>query len=660
MKKKKTLFLWITILLLFASILTPAITNSTAKADENVYDLILRNGTIMDGTGGSSYQADVGVKNGYIHKIGNLTEESGTEEVDVDGQIIAPGFIEVHSHANVNLLPVAKSSLTQGVTTEMLNPDGFGSADITDRLKLEEDGLAINIGAYLGFNAVWEEVVGEDDREPTEAEIEEMQNLVQKGMEDGAWGISSGLTYTPGAYAETEHIIEVVKAAEEWRTNFPSHIRNENNQVVEATAEIIEIGEQAGLVPVITHMKVMGPDNWGKSAETIGLIEDANARGTYAAADVYPYLASQTGITAIVPNWVEDGGRQAMLDRFNDPELRPLISEEIEELILSRGESADDVYFPERRLTLQEIADSQNVSPGEAVMRIIEEDGNVRTIYYFGDEEDFKRILQNPTTAIGSDGGVTDSASIHPRRYGTHPRVLGKYVREEGLIELEEAIFKMTGLPATMIGMTDRGLIKEGMVADITIFNPDTIIDHATFDEPKQYSEGIYQVYVNGELALEEGELTGAQAGKALKRSGNMPSRPAAFSKNADIDVDGKLLEVNPPRKGQKPVIEMSISQEAYGEATGTLFFEDKANGIKIESLQLGEVQTLDDNWASFTGIGAINNSEETKAFSIILEESDPLVSGDRATVTIEIEDEYEFKGFLVPNKIKMQISENN
>lgn len=656
MKKRSIIFSLLSILFLMSSILSATTSTTKVQADENEYDLILRNGTVIDGTGSASYKADVGIKNGYIYSIGDLSEAATTEERDVEGQVVAPGFIEVHSHANEDLLPVAKSSLTQGVTTEMLNPDGFGSADITDKFDLEEDGLAINIGAYLGFNAVWEEVVGENDREPTKAEIEEMQNLVQKGMEDGAWGISSGLTYTPGAFAETEHIIEVVKAAKEWRTNFPSHIRNENDHVVDATAEIIEIGEQAGLVPVITHMKVMGPDNWGKSVETIGLIQDAIQRGTYAAADVYPYLASQTGITAIVPNWAEDGGRQAMLERFNDPELRPQIAAEIEELILSRGESAADVYFPEKRQTLQDIAESQDVSPGEAVMRILEDEGNIRTIYYFGDEEDFKRILQNPTTAIGSDGGVTDSESIHPRRYGTQPRVLGKYTREEGLLELEEAVFKMTGLPATMIGITDRGLLKEGMVADITVFDPATIIDRATFDTPKQYSKGIQLVYVNGKLALENGELTGAQSGEALKRSGNMPSRPESFSKNTSVDLKGKLLDVTPPRNGQKPEVSISINQEAYGDATGTVSFEDKAAGIKLENVEIGQVQTLDESWASFTGIGAVDDSQETKAFSIIIEKNDPMLSDARATITIKIEDEYEYKGLLAPNKVDISV----
>ncbi|WP_243355796.1 N-acyl-D-amino-acid deacylase family protein [Bacillus litorisediminis] len=659
MRKNKALTLWTMALLVIGSILPFVMKGSTANADETVYDVILKNGTIIDGTGAPSYQADVGIKNGYIYKIGDLSKEHGAEEVDVTGLVVSPGFIDIHSHADEDFLPSAKSSLTQGVTTEILNPDGFGSADITEKFELEEKGLAINIGAYLGFNAVWEEVVGESDRKATDAEIKEMQALIEKGLKDGAWGISSGLTYTPGAFAETEEIIEVVKAAKKWRTNFPSHIRNENDQVVEATAEIIEIGEKAGLVPVITHMKVMGPNNWGKSVETIGLIDAAIQRGTYTAADVYPYLASQTGINAIVPNWAEDGGRQAMLERFKDSQLRAQITDEIEELILSRGESAADVYFPEKQQNLQQVADSQGVRPGEAVIRILETEGDIRTIYYFGKEEDFKRILQYPTVAVASDGGVSESASIHPRRYGTQPRVLGKYVREEGYITLEEAVFKMTGLPATMIGMTDRGLLKEGMVADITVFDPNTVADLATFDVPKQYSQGIMLVYVNGELALENGEVTGVQAGKVLKRTGNMPSRPESFSKDAKIEVKGKLLAIDEPRNGKKPSIELSVNQEAYGHATGTLTFEDQANGIKIENVELGQVQTLEDNWASLTGVGVVDDSKEVKAFSIIIEKDDPMVTGNGTTVTIQIEGGYEVKWVLVPNKVEIGTLEN-
>ncbi|WP_408010076.1 amidohydrolase family protein [Pseudalkalibacillus sp. A8] len=383
---------------------------SIAKSDQD-YDIILQNGTIIDGTGKDRYVADVGIKDGHILSIGNLDDEHGDEEIDVSGKIVSPGFIDIHSHADTDVLTTAKSSLTQGVTTELLSPDGGGPVDLAARYALEEEGLAINIGSYIGFNSVWEEVVGYDDRAATEEEIEEMRLLIEKALEDGAWGVSAGLFYTPGNYAKTEEVIDVVNVAEKWRTNFPNHIRNENNHVVEATEETIKIGEGAGLVPVITHMKVMGPNNWGKSEETIRLIQEANDRGTFAAADQYPYLASQTGLTAIVPPWVQDGGSEEMLRRFADADLRPQIEEEIHETIASRVQDAADVYFPTKQKTLQDIADERSVSPGEATMQLLEDEGNLRTIYFFGHQEDFERILGNPTTAIASDGGATVSES---------------------------------------------------------------------------------------------------------------------------------------------------------------------------------------------------------------------------------------------------------
>lgn len=317
------------VVLLFGTFLQASVGNAAQSQDEADFDKIIRNGTIIDGSGLPQYDADIGIRDGIIARIGNLESYAAQTEVDANGLIIAPGFIDLHSHASTAALQEAQSSLTQGVTTEILNVDGGGPTDLQERFALEEDGLGINIGAYIGFNSVWEEVVGEEDRRATEAEISEMQGLVTQAMEDGAYGVSAGLFYRPAYYATTEEVIDVVTVASKWRTNFPHHIRNENNEVVEATAETIEIGEEAGLAPHITHMKVMGPDNWGKSAETVGLIEEANERGTYATADVYPYLRSQTCLTAIVPPWVEDGGWDAMLERFADPELRPQIAEEI-------------------------------------------------------------------------------------------------------------------------------------------------------------------------------------------------------------------------------------------------------------------------------------------------------------------------------------------
>ncbi|NDL56130.1 N-acyl-D-amino-acid deacylase family protein [Phytoactinopolyspora mesophila] len=510
------------------------------------FDIIVRSGTVIDGSGTEGFVADVGITGGYIAAVGDLSGASADHEIDATGRVVCPGFIDVHSHGSLAALPVAESSLTQGVTTEILHPDGGGIVRIAERLSIGEQGLGINIGVYIGFNAVWSNVVGNEDRRATEDEIEMMRQRVRSGLENGAWGVSAGLYYTPAYFAQTDQVIEISEAARHWRTNFPNHIRSENDEVIDATEETVVIGEGAGIAPVITHMKVMGPGNWGKSEQTVGLLEEANARGTYAAADVYPYLRSQTGINATIPQWIRDGGEAAMFERFDDPGLRPRIEQEIEDLLHSRVPGPEDVWIRSLGQTLAQVAadrwDDSPVSAGEAVMRVRQEEGNESCIWTFGNDEDFARILLNPTTAIASDGGTTTSATTHSRAYGTFPRVLGYYVREQGLLSLEEAIFKMTYLPATMIGMVDRGLLAPGMAADVTVFDPDTVIDRSTFEQPRQFSEGIEHVIVNGTVALTAGTQTNARAGRALRRSASMITRPATRSGAGRVAVNGRLV----------------------------------------------------------------------------------------------------------------------
>ncbi|MBS4188924.1 D-aminoacylase [Bacillus sp. FJAT-49705] len=617
----------------------PKTEQSKAKTKQE-FDLILHDGMIIDGTGSKRYTADIGISDGYILSIGNLDKASGKTEINVDGKIVSPGFIDIHSHADTEVLSTAKSSLTQGVTTELISPDGGGPVDLSYMSELEDKGLAINIGSYIGFNSVWEEVVGYDDRRATSDEIFEMRSLVEKALQDGAWGISAGLFYAPGNYAQMQEVINVVSVAEKWRTNFPNHIRNENNHVLEATAETIEIGESAGIVPVITHMKVMGPDNWGKSVETVKLIQEANNRGIFAAADQYPYLASQTGLTAIVPQWVQDGGREEMLKRFADPSMRGQIEEEIHQTIQSRVKDANDVYFPTKQTTLQDIATESGVSPGEATMQILEKEGSLRTIYFFGSQEDFERILMNSTTAIASDGGATESSSTHPRRYGTQPRVLGKLVRKDRLLSLEEAVKKMTGLPASIIGMVDRGFIAEGMAADITIFDANTVIDKATFDNPKQYAEGIYHVIVNGQFAVKDSKLTNIQAGQALKRKYDMPSRPLNKKENK-ISAKGQLVNEN---QG-KAQIDIYIEQKAgHARSKAKVQFIDKENDIHIKLEEIGVIQTYK-GWASFTGTTKLKNSQKSIPILVTMDKKDPFTG--KATISIKIGNEYHYRGTL-------------
>ena len=639
------------LLLLGAALQMPS---GKAQTEEMTFDTIIRNGTIIDGSGLPRYEADIGIRDGFIARVGDLEDYSADKELDAEGLFVTPGFIDTHSHASLSALQEAESSLKQGVTTEILSPDGGGPTDIKERFALEEDGLGINIGTFIGFNSVWREVVGSEDRRATPEEISQMRSLVSKAMEDGAFGVSSGLAYTPAYYATTEEVIQVVSAARDWRTNTQSHIRSEYNDVIEATREQIRIGEESGLIPIITHMKVMGPDNWGKSKETVKLIEEANARGTYTAADVYPYLAAMTSLTYLVPEWAQDGGTEAMLERFQDPELRPVIAEEIAEIMQGMVGPAENVYIPSKKITLEDIANDMGVEPAEAVMRTLETEGNFSTIYHFGSEDDFKRILQNPTTALASDGGATTAERTHPRKYGTQPRLLGKYIREEGYLSWEEGVMKMTGLPAVHMGIVDRGFIAEGMAADVTVFDPETVRDKGTFDDPKQYPEGIEYVMVNGELALDKGELTGAQAGKALKRAPNMPSRPMNPSDPIHVDESGELLPID-QNSGTNLQVDFSIDQEPDAKmAEGHFRISGENNELDFQSTGLGKMQVTD-GWASFTGRGILNGNEE-RTFQVILDENEPMFTDQQSPIiTVQIEGMEEIRGFLGSSVGQMQ-----
>ena len=604
------------------------------------FDVLITDGIVVDGSGAERFVADVGVRDDVIAAVGDLDGASAQVEVDATGLVVAPGFIEKHSHASTSALRKAESALTQGVTTELVNTDGGGNLDIPERLSIEEGGLGINIGAYVPFNSVWSEVVGLDDRRATPAEIETMRDHVDKGLSDGAWGVSSGLAYTPAAFAQTDQVIEVVEAAQPWRAMFTNHIRNENETVIDATAETIEIGEGAGLVPVITHMKVMGPANWGKSEQTIGLIDEANARGTYTAADVYPYLRSQTGIHATIPPWIKEGGRDEMLARFEDPQLRPQIIEDIEELMHSRVPGPEGVWIRDFGRTLDDVAQEMGVRPGEAVIRIVTEHGNLSCIWTFGDEADLHRIMKHPNTAIASDGGASTSETTHPRHYGTQPRVLAQFVRETGVLSLEEAVRKMTGLPATLTGMVKRGFIAPGMTADLAIFDADSVIDRATFEQPKQFAEGIEHVLIGGEFALKDGAVTDEQHGKALRRTGNMPSRPMTGDASVDASAKGRLNSVDGDGKAT-----LTFNAAARdGDTTGKLVFNGQ-DGLTLRSLELGRLQVTD-GWASVTGRGQVAGGDGERTFLITVDESDPFVDG-RTTVTVEIEGGERFKGTL-------------
>jgi N-acyl-D-aspartate/D-glutamate deacylase len=496
----------------------------------------------------------------------------------------------------------------------------------------------VNIGAYIGFNSAWTTVVGEADRRPTPDEIIRMREIITANLEQGAWGVSAGLDYKPAYYATTEEIVEVVKAAAPYRTNFTNHDRVTPETKYSSRAGIAEtigIGSRAGLVPVITHMKIQGREQ-GSAAQTLGLLRDATARGNYTAADAYPYLAGQTGLGALlVPGWAQDGGRDKMLERFKDPASRSRITAEIEEAMAARFGGPHGVFLPAARRELVDVMREMDAPAGETVVRLLETE-NQGVILRFGTEEDLIRILQYPSTSVACDCGASlPGRGSHPRNYGTYPRVLGHYVREKKALTWQDAIRKMTLLPAATIGMIDRGAIAAGMAADITVFDPVTVIDRATYDEPALLSEGIRYVIVNGVVALGNGRPTGERGGRVLTRTTSMPSRQPAAPGAQRITARGEL-----GAESQRDVMRIAIdvSQDRSARlAKGMVKIVDSAGKTVLESRDFGIIQRHE-GWASFTGRGLSHPSQEYRAFSVVVESSDPWRPDRDPSITIVVD----------------------
>ena len=608
--------------LLLAALLAAAV--SLSHAQTAAYDLILRHGTIVDGTGLPRYQGDLAIAGGSIARMGRLNGEHAPVDIDVTGLFVAPGFINIHSHATLDGLPRAENMLTQGVTTEILNADGGGPVDIGSQLDAAfARGLAVNIGANIGFNSIWSAVVGAVDRRATAAEIERMQTLVVAGLVHGAWGVSAGLDYKPAYFAQAEEVIEVMEAARPWRTNFTNHDRVTPESGYSSYAGMMEtlaIGERSGLAPVITHMKVQGHEQ-GTADRILGQMRDVAARGTYAAADVYPYLAGQTGLVAlIIPGWAQDGGRDAMLERFRDPALRARIVREAEEAMDARFGGAAGVYLTDTKQELAAVVRELQVTAGEAVVRLLER-GSPGIIARFGAEPDLVKILQHPTTSIACDCGAVARQASHPRYYGTFPRVLGHYVREQKALTWEDAVRKMTGLPATTIGLVDRGFLAPGMAADVTVFNPDTVIDHATFEEPMRPSEGVRFVVINGRLVVRDGEPLGVQVGRPLVRTEHMPTRP--------MNLDSRRSLARRGRVDQAEVV-LEVAQDARAKhAAGSFRLRDPQSKTTIDMKDFGLPQTTAD-WASFSGRARLHPSDAERSVVVILDANSLVVdAGD-------------------------------
>ena len=582
-----------------------------SSAQSQPFSIIFRNGTVIDGTGGARFRADLAISGAAVARVGNLSNERATTEVDATGLIIAPGFINIHSHATADGLQRAENMLTQGVTTEIANADGAGPLDIADQLdRALARGLAVNLGAQIGFNSVWTQVIGAADRRASTDDIARMRALIVEGLSKGAWGVSAGLDYKPAYFAQAEEVIKVVEAAKPFRTIFINHDRVTPESGFSSRAgmeETMAIGERAGITPVITHMKVQGHEQ-GSADQILSRMREATARGSYTAADAYPYLAGQTGLVAlIIPGWAQDGGRDVMLKRFADPDLRARIVRESEEAMDKRFGGAAGIYLPATRRELTSVMREMNVSAGEAVVRLLEQ-GSPGIIARFGVEADLVKILQHPTTSIACDcGAVVPGAASHPRYYGSFPRVLGRYVREQKALSLEDAIRKMSGLPAATIGLVDRGLLAAGMAADVVVFDPTTIIDHATFEEPTLPSDGVRYVLVNGQFAVNRGEATLAKAGQALRRLEYMPTRPM------DAPATARAIRGDSPNRETSDQLAMVSVNVAQGpmdrQARGTVWAGTPSDHV-IEVREFGVIQT-GSNWASVTGRGAVRGQGE-------------------------------------------------
>ncbi len=508
---------------------------ATLTAQAPPYDLLFRNGRLVDGSGNPWYRGDVAIRGDTIVRIAPSISEPATRVVDVGGQVIAPGFIDIHSHARANIfnVPTADNYVRQGVTTLIEGPDGSSPVPLAPFLaRLETLRKSVNIGSFIGQGSIRSAVIGETDRKPTTDELERMRALVEQGMKDGAFGLSSGLFYVPGVFSSTEEVTELAKVAGRFGGIYISHMRDETSHVVDSVKETIAIGERGGLPTQVTHHKVIGRGNWGRSIETLQLIDDARRRGVDASIDEYPYTASSTSIqAALLPAWAQEGGRERVLTRLKNPATRADIKSETVRIIREERGGGDprnivvagcewNASLAGKNLT--EITQLRGMAPtlenaAEAGIWLVEQ-GNCQGIFHAINEQDLERILRHPATMIGSDGEIPTfgKAAPHPRSYGTFARVLAVYVRERNTITLEDAVRKMTGFPAQRLSLLDRGLLRPGMKADVTVFDPARVRDTATFDKPHQYAEGFSYVVVNGEIVFDGKAMTSARPGRVL------------------------------------------------------------------------------------------------------------------------------------------------
>jgi N-acyl-D-amino-acid deacylase len=501
------------------------------------YDVLITGGTVIDGTGAAGFTADIGIRGAHIVHVSRspLPRSRAVRVIDATGHVVAPGFIDLHAHLDPLLtLPHAESHVRQGVTTALGNPDGGGAFPLRTYLDSAAAlGVGMNVAFLVGHNTIRSRVMGTQNRAPTAAELSSMRGMVEQAMRDGAWGLSTGLRYTPGFYADTDEVVALATDAAAHGGIYTSHLRDEGFELLAGVGEAIDIGRRAGIPVVLTHHKVVGAPMWGSSVRTLAMIDSARAAGIDVMADQYPYTATHTGISILVPPWALAGGTREFLARLEQPQLRDSITAGIVWNIINDrgGNDLRRVQFSrvgwDRSLegrTLHDWAarDGLPSTPETGAQLVIEaiRRGGANAIFHVLHEDDVERIMRHPMTAIASDGRLTalGDGHPHPRAYGTFPRVLGVYVRERGVLTLEDAVRKMTSLPAARLELGDRGRIAAGMRADVTVFHAATVTDRATFQEPHQYPDGIPYVLVNGVITVDGGEFVDLRPGLVLRR----------------------------------------------------------------------------------------------------------------------------------------------
>lgn len=498
------------------------------------FDLLIRNGRVLDGSGNPWIKSDVAVTGDRIVAIGDLSEATADRVIDASGLYVAPGFIDTHSHAASGLADVerapARTLVAQGLTTVLINPDGSGALDLERQAKeLMSHGVGVNVGQMVPHGSVRGLVLGQEDRHATDEELDQMRALVRRGMEAGAFALSSGPFYTPGSFAPTAELIELAKVAAEFGGAYQSHIRDESDYsigVVAAVDEVIEIAEAAGIPGVVTHIKVLGPRVWGYSSALVHRIERARQRGIQVFADQYPYTASATSLSAgLIPRWALEGGRNGFLERMQDPGLREKIRTEMIDNLDRRGggERIRLSSFQERPdlagRYLSDIARERRIPEVDAAMELLEA-GSPQMVSFNMHDHDVAVLMRQSWTMTSSDGGlpVMGAGVPHPRSYGAFPRKLRAYVIEKEIVDLPAAIRSMTHLPASVYRIRDRGLLREGAFADIVVFDLERINDPATFQDPHQLAEGMAYVLVNGRFAIDQGAFTDGRHGRVLRR----------------------------------------------------------------------------------------------------------------------------------------------